>query len=493
MARFSTRTPSARIPTTTNVAGGTSYEIDAKTELTLTVLSSLLKDTYYESSDKRLERIRGLIPQVPIEYVAKLAVYVRKVYGLRSVSHVLAAEVAHDPRAKGSDWLRRMISGVVKRPDDAQEIVAYTVERWGKPIPNAMKKGLAHRLARFDAYQLGKYKGRGHKVNLYDVVNLVHPPRTEAIDALMNGTLLAPDTWEVALTASRGEDKGAIWEQLVVDDALPYFATLRNLRNIAEYAPQALPLALTKVSDPNQITESLVMPFRYVTASRAVQQAYDEGKITERQGHQIMAALTTAIDHSLSNVPEFSGKTLLAIDGSGSMTWTSSGEQPADNAALFAAAFVKRNPDTTVVVFDNRASVVLCKPHLPVADIAQAIRGKCCGGGTNFDSVFAVVNPSDYDRAIFLTDQETWGHSRSPLGYNPWDEDMRRFEPGYARALREIEQVIIWDLTGYGNLSMPKDKHIGLGGFSDRCFDLLKVLDTHGADPSLVVEQSVLL
>jgi hypothetical protein len=70
---------------------------------------------------------------------------------------------------------------VVRRPDDAIEILAYYLAVYNKPIPNALKKGLGTALSRFDEYQLAKYRKSAAEISLVDVLNLVHPPHTEAL------------------------------------------------------------------------------------------------------------------------------------------------------------------------------------------------------------------------------------------------------------------------------------------------------------------------
>ncbi len=70
-------------------------------------------------------------------------------------------------------------------------------------------------------------------VFLVDAVNLVHPPHTEALGALIDGTLAPAETWETKLTQAGQTDgsKSEAWAQLVRTRKLGYFALLRNLRN----------------------------------------------------------------------------------------------------------------------------------------------------------------------------------------------------------------------------------------------------------------------
>ena len=64
--------------------------------------------------------------------------------------------------------------------------------------------------------------------------------------------------------------KGETWASLIRDEKLGYLALLRNLRNIAKQAPEALDAALNQIVDSDRIKESKVLPFRFDTALEAV-------------------------------------------------------------------------------------------------------------------------------------------------------------------------------------------------------------------------------
>ena len=87
-------------------------------------------------------------------------------------------------------------------------------------------------MTKFDAYQLAKYDRDG-PVRIRDVLFLVHAKPKDAAQEkvwkeLVDGTLAAPDTWEVALSA--GKDKRETFERLIAENKLGGLALLRNLR-----------------------------------------------------------------------------------------------------------------------------------------------------------------------------------------------------------------------------------------------------------------------
>ena len=232
---------------TVNLAGGEAFTESAKLELAALMLTSTLQGQYYRAADVAAARLKQLIAQIgDKKFVAKAAVYARTEAGMRSVTHLAAGELAH--AVKGQPWTAMFYDKVVRRPDDALEILAYYLAVYGKPIPNALKKGLGAALSRFDEYQIAKYRKSGAEISLVDAVNLVHPKHTEALKKLVDGTLAPAETWETKLTqagaAAESEDelaelKKETWEKLIKSRKLGYFALLRNLRNILQAAPEA--------------------------------------------------------------------------------------------------------------------------------------------------------------------------------------------------------------------------------------------------------------
>jgi len=105
------------------------------------VLSTFLTDSYYEKAGQTLCRFLNLLNETDPEFAAKLAIFARNECGMRLVSHVIAAKTAR--LVKGKNWVRRFIKNVVRRPDDAIEILAFYLNVFGRPVPNSLKKGPA--------------------------------------------------------------------------------------------------------------------------------------------------------------------------------------------------------------------------------------------------------------------------------------------------------------------------------------------------------------
>lgn len=444
-------------PTTTiNEAGGQAYQKSDNLTLVSMLLTSFIKDQYYRSAQTQLDTIEKLVAGAQDKlFAAKAAVMARREFGMRSVTHALAGEIARN--VKGKQWTKDFFNSVVYRPDDMTEIIAYYLNKYGKPLPNALKKGFSMAFQRFDEYQLAKYRNAGAKVSLVDVVNLVHPEHTEAIGRLVNDQLRQHGTWEDQLSEAgqTSKPKSEVWGGLLKEGRLGYFALLRNLRNIAEQAPQYVDLACEQLQDRKRIKGSLVLPFRFQTAIEQIQQVSGKGI------RDILSALSTALEISMDNVPVFDGKTLVVLDESSSMEG-----RPITIGSLFAAVLYKSN-DADLLTFTDRARYQNLNPADSVLSIAGRLKENLIGRGTNFHSIFETAN-QPYDRIIILSDMQGWIGYNTPSGtFNNWKQSYECNPYVYS-----------FDLQGYNSMQFPENQVLCLAGFSDKVFDIMELMET---------------
>lgn len=450
---------------TENLAGGEAFKESPKLALVSILLTSFVKDQFYRTAQGTTNDLIKLIDQISDKkFSAKAAIYARNEFGMRSISHVVAGELAS--RVKGEEWTKSFYDQVVRRPDDITEILAYYLAENGKPIPNSLKKGLGLAFGKFDGYQLAKYRSEGKSLSLVDVVNLVRPKPTEknakALKLLVADQLKSIDTWESKLskagqTAETEEDKDALkadaWAGLIREKKLGYFALLRNLRNILEQAPEVLDEALAMLVDPNLIKKSLVLPFRYLTAIQEIQVGNLDG------ARKVLLALNQAVDISVSNVPVFEGKTLVVLDSSGSM-----GGQPAEIGTLFTAILAKSNPNADVMIFSDDAHYITPNPADSTLSLANSIPFQ--NGGTNFNSIFETANKA-YDRIIILSDMQAW------MGYTVPTQAFAR----YKKRLDANPRIFSFDLAGHGTMQFPEPNIYAIAGFSEKVFDIMALLE----------------
>ena len=478
MSRFNQKAEAEK--TITNAAGGDAYKQSPEMELVSILLTSFANEQFYRSAKDSFERLKELIAKCNPKFVAQAAVYARTQFGMRSISHVAASEVAK--HLTGEEWAKDFYSAIVHRPDDMMEILAYHQAKNGK-IPNSMKKGFANAFGKFDAYALSKYRGEGKEWPLVDIVNLVHPVPTEgnseALKALMKGELKSTQTWESKLTkagqeADTEEEKEELkkdaWVDLVRSKKIPYFALLKNLRNIIQDAPEVVNEAIEILTNEALIKKSLVLPFRFITAYTEIV------KLTKESGKDVRAvlvALNKAIDISLNNVPKFDGDTLVVLDVSSSMRTTACDwdekKTPALIGSLFSTVLVKAN-NADIITFDEVARYVNVNPSDSTITIANGLQFN--GGGTDFTTIFPVANKK-YDRVIILSDMQGW---MGGSAYGRFTTPVATFNE-YRKRTGANPYIYSFDLKSYGSMQFPESKAFCLAGFSDKIFDTMGLLE----------------
>ena len=406
-----------KVAKTTNRAGGQAYTQNPKMQLASLLLTSFAQDQFYRGQKQTFGELAKLISKCDPLFAAKAGIYARTKFGMRSISHALAAEIA--AYASGKSWSKDFYDKIVYRPDDMLEILSYYLIMNGKKMPNAMKKGFAKAFDKFDNYQLAKYRGENKAVKLIDLVNMVHPTPTDrnatALKQLVEGTLRSTETWESKLTqagqrAENKEQKNTLkakaWKDLIEANKLGYFAMLRNLRNIHDQAPNMLPKVIENLTNRTAIKKSLVLPFRFVSAMDALQEA----NITNRA---LLNALNKAVDISLDNVPKFDGHTLIVLDDSGSMTGRRAGQKsPIQIGSLFSAVLYKAI-GADFMRFSDKASYKNFNPGDATMSIANNLVKSARAGGTNFHAIFNEAKRA-YDRIIILSDMQGWIGYYSP-------------------------------------------------------------------------------
>jgi 60 kDa SS-A/Ro ribonucleoprotein len=457
---------------TVNLAGGEAFKMSPELELASLVLTSFAQEQFYRDQKATFDDLVKGMSKCNPEFVAKAGIYARREFGMRSITHALAAELA--AVASGQAWAKSFYDKIVNRPDDMLEIAAYYKAKGGKNLPNAMKKGFASAFDRFDTYQLAKYRGENRDLKLIDLVNLVRPvptPRnTEGLKNLVEGTLRSTETWESKLTEAgqkaESEDeksvmKAAAWAELLNGNRLGYFALVRNLRNILEQAPELTPSVCAQLVDEKRIRQSLVLPFRLVVA-------YKQLTLNTKESRQVGAALEKAVDIACKNIPELAN-TLVVVDNSGSMGSRAAKSDMtfAESGALFGIALAKRS-NADLMEFGETARYIpynLSDSAIKFSANFQQLNQ--VGHATNFHAIFEKAKKR-YDRIVIFSDMQGWMSYYAPTS---------AFED-YKRRTGANPFIYSFDLAGYGSLQFPENNVFALAGFSEKVFDLMGVLET---------------
>ncbi|GLW68063.1 RNA-binding protein [Kitasatospora phosalacinea] len=531
MARFNFRrsaakaTPAADGPTSPvtttgrtapNHHGGTGHLRDEKSELFLLAVANLVgQDTFYERGGARDDRYTALVRHLAVrdpEWTLGLLRWLRHGAAMRTASLVGAAEFTRARLDAGlPGHSRQVVDAVLQRPDEPGELLAYWTSRYGRALPKPLKRGVADAVARlYDARALLKYDTASKGYRFGDVLELTHPAPhrdkpwqgelfryaldrrhrpDEALPPAGNAVLAAhreltalpvaerralvtgPDgaerlaaagmTWEALAGWLQGPLDAAVWEAVI--PSMGPMALVRNLRNFdrAEVSDEVAAAVARRISDRGEVRRSRQFPFRYLAAHRNVPSL--------RWGH----ALEQALRHSLENVPELPGRTLVLVDRSGSM-FDRPGAQTelnrADTAAVFGTAVALRSAGADLVEFGTTSR----KIDLRRGDslLKTVDRFGNLGGTSTAEAVRAHYR--GHDRVIVVTDEQTYGGLRhDPL------ETVPAHVPCYT-----------WNLAGYRTGHAPSgtgNRHT-FGGLTDAAFRLVPLLEA-GRDAAWPWEQ----
>lgn len=522
--------PAGLVPAT-NLAGGAAFERDPKAALASLAMTSMLRGDFYRTADAEVAEIRALCIQLAaigeLEFVAKAALYARHTGNLRSVSHLIAAEVAHLRGAfpaQRMQWGPRFFDRIVLRPDDAGEIAAAWIQLHGGTkivgpgsrhghgtLPASMKRGFARALARFNAQALAKWDRKGG-VTLRQLAHMVHPkgakpvvdPETNnlvsdsAIFSLRAGTLPPAETFEVKLSAAGkaeggeeavAEAKATAWADLFAVGKVKYLAALRNCRNILTQAPEVVPQLCALLRSERDVRASRVFPFQFLTAHQEIEAlsladmpaAKNRGiaeSRAEREAliREVLAAIEDGAELACACKYAPEGATLIALDTSGSMVsaTTASGMRAADYGVLLAAALEKSSKDCDMVLFSTETRVMRTGGRDTIWSRARQLKGAFMGGGTDFGSVFRSLCRA-YDRIVFLTDEQSWVGGGA-VG-------LRQAQRFAAERCGKAPFVYSWNLVG-SSTSQFAPGYCLLAGLNDNVFDLMKRAEQ---DPKVLV------
>ena len=230
---------------------------------------------------------------------------------------------------------------------------------------------------------------------------LVHPkPKDKEQEKvwkqLVDGTLPAPDTWEVAL--STGKNKKETWTRLLLEKKLGSLALLRNLRNMKEVGVDASLIA----ESIKQMKVDKVLPFRFISAAQYAPEFTEE--------------LEEAMLKSLELEQKLRGKTILLIDVSGSMEDPLSKKSEMtrmDAAASLAILARELCRKVEIYTFSNDVVEV---PNIRGFKLVDAIIDRQYHSGTYLGKAVEEINRESYDRLIVFTDEQSHDYVPQPKG-----------------------------------------------------------------------------
>lgn len=408
----------------------------------LTNTALLFEDEYYVDGESVLEGIQKLAAVCDPVDVADLAVQAATEGKLRHVPLILCVVLAKNGKLKAST-----LTDVITRPDSMGEFLSLYWRDGRCPLSNQVKKGLANAFHKFNEYSFAKWNFNSADIKVRDVMFLTHPkPKTveqrELFNKIANNTLQTPDTWETRL--SSGEDKKAVFEDLMANKRLAALAALRNIRGMYEVGIGEETIK-QYILDVNP---GMVLPSQFLKAS----------KIAKEIGLKTVQA---ACLHKMmfSNRPknQLKGSTAVLVDVSGSM-FTERIEH-AVALAILSKVFCEH---VHILTFSRK--LVYVGSRVKAIAMEEAIVNSQAHSTTElYDSVEKVLNTYDMvDRLLVITDEQDNGSSyRSDLP-----------------ALKNNVKGYIMNVAPYEKGVSTSDGWEKISGLSERVFNYMQKLES---------------
>lgn len=510
----SVKTGGAPATDTVNEAGGAAYSFSDEHALAQYAVTGCLNGTYYATAETQLSTVLELGRKVSPTFLAKLAVYAREEGLMKDMPALLLAILSN----RDVELTKRVFPRVC---NDAKMVKNFVqIIRSGqtgrKSLGTSLKRLVQNWLNERTEEQLFKAVV-GQDPSLADVIKMVHPKPKNKDRAAFYKYLIGkeltkvetrklPDNvraYETFKAEGGGKEVPDVPFMLLtnlklttdqyrqVAEKMSWSALRQNLNALqrngvfdGKGGDAAVKDAASKLADPVQVRKAKALPFQLFSAYKAT-----EGKVPE----QIRNAIQDACEASLSNVPELTGKTYVAIDNSGSMQTAVTGDRGTattsvsalDAAAVMGSALLRKNPnDVTMFAFNTRVVPGSFNGRDSVLTNVDKLRN-LPGGGTDCSCVLRDLNAkkvTGVSAVIYISDNESWVETAN--GYNDsWGyggragrgtatmEEWNKF-----RKLNPKAKLVCIDIQPYGT-GQTKDRPdiLNVGGFSDNVFTVVNL------------------
>lgn len=477
--------------TTVNQAGGAAYAYGPEAKLAQLAATGTLADGFYAGADAQLADVLAAAQAVDPLFVAQAAVYARTSGAMKDMPALLAAYLTVADPDLAVPVFRRVIDNGRMLRTFVQIMRSGQIGRTS--LGTRPKRLVKEWLEQATIPSLMR-AATGTRPSLADVVKMVHPAPADATRRAFYGWLIGKPYDVAALPAEiaafeawKRSPEGALppvpfewltafplspeqWAELA--SRMGWQALRMNLNTLARkgaFTVAGVPEAVAaRLADPAAIVGARPMPYQVMTAL---------GQVGDGVPLAVQAALESALEVSLSQVPALDGKVVVCPDVSGSMGSPATGTRQGatstvrciDVAALVAAAVLRRNRQARVIPFEETVVRLKLDPHDRLAVNAAKLAG-IGGGGTNVSAPLALLNRerARVDVVVIVSDNQSWVYP-ARHGATATMEEWNRL-----KARNPGAKLICIDIQPYGTTqAVDRADIMNVGGFTDAVFDAM--------------------
>lgn len=426
-----------------------------------------------QAMEKAIDEALAHDPEASLRW----AVILRKEDNIRVTPQIILVRAANTASVKGTGLVRKYGMLITARADEPATQLAYQLEAFGKPIPNALKRLWADYLTGAKAYSLAKYRLEDRLVKTIDVANVALGKSGYGLElpigSLLRGELKLGDslrTWESILSG------GGSWDEAL--GVMGHMALLRNIRNL-----------LAAGIDHRWFAQKLVegaatgkqLPFRYLSAYNAN---------TSAPG-PVLDAIEESLMISIGQLPRFAGRTLSLSDNSGSAHGTPVSELSTMTVAqignMMGVLTGMASDEGVAGVFGDKLKCFNIRKGASFFDQHKALNeaGGSIGGGTE-NGIWLALDEAIRERQhwdqIFIYSDMQAGHGglygtaegqRQYKGQYSWPGDARFIDVAkliatYRAKVNSKVNVFMVQIAGYEDTLVPEfyDRTFIMGGWS---------------------------
>lgn len=486
------------------------YAYDARHALAQLAVTGTFNDGFYAQALKQmgdaLEACEGVSP----EFLAKAAIYGRRRGHMKDAPAFMLAVLSRLDSALFARAFAQVIDNGKMLRTFVQIMRSGQTGR--KSLGTRPKVMIQCWLNEASDAQLLK-ASVGRDPSLADIIKMVHPEPKDARRAAMFAWLMGkpcdvsqlpeaaqafirfkhtlegelPDVPFQMLTAL---DLGSQhWTQIALKGSWQMLRMNLNtlLRHDVFVDEKVVEQIAARLCDVESIRQAKVFPYQLMATLRALQPGVPD---------RLHAALESALETSISNVPTIKGRVAVCPDVSGSMRTPITGYRQGassvvrcvDVAGLVSAAMVRRNPGSFVLPFENDVRWMPLNADDSVATNVQKL-ASIGGGGTNCSAPLAWLNRHRVapDLVLMVSDNQSWLDAQTHT-FNRATQTMQEWS--VLKRRNPKARMVCLDIAPYGNTQAKQREDIlNIGGFSDSVFDVIAAFAAGKMSPDYWVSE----